>query len=285
MPVYSPFLLLDFHKRRKLQCFIHLDSMSFSVSKLVSGLGQFIPWGHWGGVNSISAMQRATNSGNWLSLFLGFRSIWLSKLIWYSLSPKNNKQQNVLNWKQTIRFTAGCLKCKTLLLLYYWQTVWLCVCVFRRMVWHPTVWRKNWRWPRTGGASGPSGQLALAHVVEEWWHRRDTASNRGQSVWLQNYKLLLTAYPNAHAVISLIYYSSKCLSFTSRKKVVAGKDNMTCTGTAKKYHLCNSKVSHGLPVNLSSLCVTSLLKQTPSLWLHCWQYTTVVATSTLIDCL
>ncbi|TWW60810.1 ADAMTS-like protein 2 isoform X1 [Takifugu flavidus] len=26
-----------------------------------------------------------------------------------------------------------------------------------------------------------------------------------------------------------------------RKKVVAGKDNMTCTGTAKKYHLCNSK--------------------------------------------
>ncbi|CAG09662.1 unnamed protein product, partial [Tetraodon nigroviridis] len=26
-----------------------------------------------------------------------------------------------------------------------------------------------------------------------------------------------------------------------RKKVVAGKDNMTCTGTAKKYHLCNTK--------------------------------------------
>lgn len=67
----------------------------------------------------------------------------------------------------------------------------------------------------------------------------------------------------------LIHYSSKCLSFASRKKVVAGKDNMTCTGTAKKYHLCNSKVSHGLPVNLSSLCVTSLLKQTPSLRLLC----------------
>ncbi|GLD61394.1 ADAMTS-like protein 2 [Lates japonicus] len=26
-----------------------------------------------------------------------------------------------------------------------------------------------------------------------------------------------------------------------RKKVAAGKDNMTCTGTAKKYHLCNTK--------------------------------------------
>ncbi|XP_077942510.1 tetratricopeptide repeat domain 16 [Gasterosteus aculeatus] len=26
-----------------------------------------------------------------------------------------------------------------------------------------------------------------------------------------------------------------------RKKVVAGKDNMTCTGTAKKYHLCNTE--------------------------------------------
>ncbi|XP_068594661.1 ADAMTS-like protein 2 [Brachionichthys hirsutus] len=26
-----------------------------------------------------------------------------------------------------------------------------------------------------------------------------------------------------------------------RKKVAAGKDNMTCTGTAKKYHLCNAK--------------------------------------------
>ncbi|XP_075903297.1 ADAMTS-like protein 2 [Nelusetta ayraudi] len=26
-----------------------------------------------------------------------------------------------------------------------------------------------------------------------------------------------------------------------RKKVVAGKDNMTCTGTAKKYHLCNTR--------------------------------------------
>ncbi|CAL8255109.1 unnamed protein product [Boreogadus saida] len=26
-----------------------------------------------------------------------------------------------------------------------------------------------------------------------------------------------------------------------RKKVSAGKDNMTCTGTAKQYHLCNTK--------------------------------------------
>lgn len=71
-------------------------------------------------------------------------------------------------------------------------------------------------------------------------------------------------YPNACAVISFLYYSSKCWSFMSRKKAVAGKDNMTCTGTAKKYHLCNTKVSHRLPVNFSSLCLTSLLKQTPS---------------------
>ncbi|TKS78181.1 ADAMTS-like protein 2 [Collichthys lucidus] len=27
-----------------------------------------------------------------------------------------------------------------------------------------------------------------------------------------------------------------------RKKVAAGKDNMTCTGTARKYHLCNTKI-------------------------------------------
>lgn len=28
-----------------------------------------------------------------------------------------------------------------------------------------------------------------------------------------------------------------------RKKAAAGRDNMTCTGTSKKYLLCNTKVS------------------------------------------
>lgn len=59
-------------------------------------------------------------------------------------------------------------------------------------------------------------------------------------------------------------YFSKCLCSVQRKKVAAGKDNMTCTGTAKKYHLCNTKVSHGgLSAPLSSLYFSSsLFKQT-----------------------
>lgn len=58
----------------------------------------------------------------------------------------------------------------------------ICLCVFRRMAWLPTVWRRSWRWPHTGGGSGPSGQPALVPVEGGWWHRRDTASNRGQSI-------------------------------------------------------------------------------------------------------
>lgn len=169
----------------------------------------------------------------------------------------------------------------------------VCMCVLRRTAGPPTVWRRKWKWPRTGGASGPSGQPARAHVEEEWWHRRDTASSRGRSVWahahthitLKFKACLPTWFPNACAVVPFIYYSSKCLSFMSRKKMVAGKDNMTCTGTAKKYHLCNTKVSHRLSVNFSSLCLTSLLKQTPSRWLLCWQYRPVVGTGNLYDCL
>lgn len=35
--------------------------------------------------------------------------------------------------------------------------------------------------------------------------------------------------------------------FLQRKKSVAGKENMTCSGSAKKYHLCNTKVSSRYP--------------------------------------
>jgi len=55
-------------------------------------------------------------------------------------------------------------------------------CVCRRRAWPPTVLRRSWRWQRTGGASGPNGQPALAPAEGEWCHRNATVSNRGRSV-------------------------------------------------------------------------------------------------------
>lgn len=63
----------------------------------------------------------------------------------------------------------------------------------------------------------------------------------------------------------MLLFLQNVLFSVQRKKVAAGKDNMTCTGTAKKYHLCNTKVSPALPANFSSLYFTSSLKQTQSL--------------------
>lgn len=123
---------------------------------------------------------------------------------------------------------------------------------------------------RTGGDHvlvGRVGQVDSLH--SHMWRGSDDTGETLPQTEVSPSDFKISSWFSAHAVTSLIRYSSKCLSFASRKKVVAGKDNMTCTGTAKKYHLCNSKVSHGLPVNLSSLCVTSLLKQTPSLRLLC----------------
>lgn len=101
------------------------------------------------------------------------------------------------------------------------------VCVLRRMAWHPTVWRKNWRLPRTGGASGPSGRPALAHVEEEWWHRRDTASNRGQSVWEQKHTRkikspLFSLDIQMHVLLYLSYIipPNVCLSCLERKSLL-----------------------------------------------------------------
>lgn len=116
---------------------------------------------------------------------------------------------------------------------------------------HAHVWRRS----DDTGETLPQTEVGLSEHTHARTHAHKT---------LKSQACLPTRHPNACAVISFMYYSSKCLSFTSRKKVVAGKDNMTCTGTAKKYHLCNTKVSHRLPVNFSSLCLTSLLKQTPS---------------------
>lgn len=48
-----------------------------------------------------------------------------------------------------------------------------------------------------------------------------------------------------------LLFAFKCLPSVDRKKAVAGKDNMTCTGTPKKYHLCNTKVT-----SFSSLLIT-----------------------------
>lgn len=103
-------------------------------------------------------------------------------------------------------------------------------------------------------------------IVGKFGKNQTTHQNIYQKVLLFSFILLPKCLlSHTTCILTWSFFSWHVIS-ANRKKVVAGKDNMTCTGTAKKYHLCNTKVSHRLPVNFSPLSFTSLLKQTPSLW-------------------
>ncbi|KAI3372948.1 hypothetical protein L3Q82_023388 [Scortum barcoo] len=96
-----------------------------------------------------------------------------------------------------------------------------------------------WHVQQSGGGAGGD------HVY--WWGEwaKWTACTRtcGGGVMSQERHCLKQRSAHTHTHKHAHALSHKCITLTYMytKKVAAGKDNMTCTGTAKKYHLCNTK--------------------------------------------